>query len=254
MFCCLRPNPAPLDGGVVHCQSSDPARANARGIRNRTSLAQHVRACNPGVSSVRGARSGSLPRNGGVPVGLEARRTPGASGAFPRCSVCSRRRRWPRHAGRSGRGRVAARRPRRCGRAGRGCARRSASGQDTPRGARRAGGIGRVEVPSATEAARSARRRRTGQPGEPCGTDRARSARPSGHDGGEVVRPGQNSSGTGGTNQGGKTATRGPVTRCCASSDLTCCRTRSFGTPITATDENGTRGRRAARARACPGR
>lgn len=32
LFCCLRPNPALLDRGVVHCQSSDPAGANARGI------------------------------------------------------------------------------------------------------------------------------------------------------------------------------------------------------------------------------
>ncbi|VXC13850.1 hypothetical protein CURTO8I2_70159 [Curtobacterium sp. 8I-2] len=39
VFCCLRPNPALLNKGVVHCQSSDPVGVHPRGIRNRTSLA-----------------------------------------------------------------------------------------------------------------------------------------------------------------------------------------------------------------------
>ncbi len=155
VFCCLRPNPAPLDGGVVHCQSSDPARANARGIRNRTSLAQHVRACNPGVSSDSVGRGAARsPGTAGFRSAWRHGAPRGASGAFPRCSVCSRRRlRWPGSVTPA----LLRRAPVR--------PRRSASGQDTPRGARRAGGIGRVEVPSVTETARSARR--SGGPGSP---------------------------------------------------------------------------------------
>lgn len=154
VFCCLRPNPAPLDGGVVHCQSSDPARANARGIRNRTSLAQHVRACNPGVSS--------------DSVGRGAARSPGTAGF---------RSAWRHGAPRARRARS---RGARCARGG------ASGGRDRSRrrcsGGRRCGPV----APRAGRTRRAVRAERAGSVGSRC---RARRKQPARHGAGGPGSP-----------------------------------------------------------------
>ncbi|WIB35884.1 TrmH family RNA methyltransferase [Curtobacterium sp. MCJR17_043] len=126
--------------------------------------------------------------------------------------------------------------------------RREDRGVGRPAGPRDADGVGADRQPGGVAQRLRRRRHRALRPLPSTSLTRRHAGRPGSHSGnrgvlrGMSVASGVSPRGSGGTNHGGNTATRGDGPPCSAKTAFTCCRTRSFGTPTSATDDSGTCG------------